>query len=56
MSANTFWVAFHRPNGITPEMARKIANVLVGWSRHMRETADRLFTLAAAYDQKEKST
>lgn len=50
MSANTFWVAMHRDNGITTDMARKIANVLVAWSRHLRETADQLFTLANEYD------
>lgn len=59
MSANTFWVAFHRDNGITTDMARKIANVLQMWAVHMDTTALQLLSLAKTYDdladQQEKS-
>lgn len=50
MSANTFWVMFHRPNGITTDMARKIANELDEWSMTLRNTSDQLVALAKTYD------
>jgi hypothetical protein len=59
MSANTFWVAMHRSNGITTDMAYKVAEVLTEWSIKLKQTADQLQSLAATYndlaDQQEKS-
>jgi plasmid maintenance system antidote protein VapI len=59
MSANTFWVALHRENGITTDMARKIAHVLDEWSDNLRNTAIQFRALANLYDdladQQEKS-
>lgn len=49
LSANTFWVMFHR-HGISTNLARKIADVLFDWSHSLRMTADGLYELAAKYD------
>lgn len=59
MSANTFWVAFHRDNGITTDMAYRVVAVLREWSTRLEQTANELQCLAATYDdlkdQQEKS-
>jgi hypothetical protein len=54
MSANTFWVAWHRPNGITTDMALAISNVLREWSLKLTATADQLEALAKTYDDLER--
>jgi hypothetical protein len=59
MSANTFWVAMHRDNGITTDMARRISRVLSEWSDALHTTSIQLDALATTYedlaDQQEKS-
>ena len=53
VSANTFWQAWHRPNGISTDMARKIADALLEWSSRLQDTAIELNALARTYEERE---
>jgi plasmid maintenance system antidote protein VapI len=56
VSPNTFWVMFHRPNGITIEMAYKIARQLDVWATAIGQLANEIRCLGLEYDtEKEKS-